>query len=126
MLFRSIAVLGIAKGQGRKAGRESLFLPGRSAPLLLDSNSPAHLLLRQIRDEAHRFAITGHRKKRAASRTRSRIEDIPGIGAKKRQALLRYFGGMKLLQQASLEDLVKVDGISVNLAHRLIEHFRNT
>ncbi|MBT6071291.1 MAG: excinuclease ABC subunit C, partial [Proteobacteria bacterium] len=62
--------------------------------------------------------------KRAATRNRSQIEDIPGIGAKKRQALLRFFGGMKLLKDASLEDLVKVEGISVNLAHRLIEHFR--
>lgn len=123
-LASDIVVLGIAKGQGRKSGRESLYLPNDSQPLFLDPKSPAHLLLRQIRDEAHRFAITGHRKKRAASRNRSQIEDIPGIGAKKRQALLRYFGGIKMLQQASLEDLVKVEGISVNLARRLVEHFR--
>ena len=123
-LATDIAILGVAKGAGRKSGRESFFLPGSSAPIVLDSTSPAHLLVRQIRDEAHRFAITGHRKKRAATRNRSQIEDIPGIGAKKRQALLRFFGGMKLLKDASLEDLVKVEGISVNLAHRLIEHFR--
>ncbi|MEK9786478.1 MAG: excinuclease ABC subunit UvrC, partial [Gammaproteobacteria bacterium] len=125
-LASDIVVLGIAKGQGRKSGRESLYLPNDSQPLFLDPKSPAHLLLRQIRDEAHRFAITGHRKKRAASRNRSQIEDIPGIGAKKRQALLRHFGGIKMLQQASLEDLVKVEGISVNLARRLVEHFRPT
>ena len=123
-LASDIVVLGIAKGQGRKSGRESLFLPGQSNPLFLDPQSPAHLLLRQIRDEAHRFAITGHRKKRAASRNRSQIEDIPGIGAKKRQALLRHFGGIKMLRQASPEELVKVEGISVNLAQRLVEHFR--
>ncbi len=123
-LASDIVVLGIAKGQGRKSGRESLYLPGQSNPLFLDPQSPAHLLLRQIRDEAHRFAITGHRKKRAASRNRSQIEDIPGIGAKKRQALLRHFGGIKLLRQASPEELVKVEGISVNLAQRLVEHFR--
>jgi excinuclease ABC subunit C len=92
--------------------------------LLLDANSPAHLLLRQIRDEAHRFAITGHRKKRNASRTRSKVEDIPGIGAKKRQALLRHFGGIKPLERATVEDLVQVDGISVNLAQRLVDHLR--
>ncbi|NBT28819.1 MAG: excinuclease ABC subunit UvrC [Gammaproteobacteria bacterium] len=123
-LASDIVVLGIAKGQGRKSGRESLFLPGQSNPLFLDPQSPAHLLLRQIRDEAHRFAITGHRKKRAASRNRSQIEDIPGIGAKKRQALLRHFGGIKMLRQASPQELVKVEGISVNLAQRLVEHFR--
>ncbi len=123
-LATDVAVIGVAKGYGRRSGRESLYLPGRKTPLLLDPSSPAHLLLRQIRDEAHRFAITGPRKKRNASRTRSKVEDIPGIGAKKRQALLRHFGGIKPLQQATIEDLVKVDGISVNLAQRLRDHFR--
>lgn len=123
-LATDVALLGIAKGSGRRSGRESLYLPGRKSPLLLDANSPAHLLLRQIRDEAHRFAITGHRKKRNASRIRSKVEDIPGIGAKKRQALLRHFGGIKPLERATVEDLVQVDGISVNLAQRLVDHLR--
>ena len=123
-LATDVALLGIAKGSGRRSGRESLYLPGHKSPLLLDGNSPAHLLLRQIRDEAHRFAITGHRKKRNASRTRSKVEDIPGIGAKKRQALLRHFGGIKPLERATVEDLVQVDGISVNLAQRLVDHLR--
>ena len=123
-LATDVALLGIAKGSGRRSGRESLYLPGHKSPLLLDGNSPAHLLLRQIRDEAHRFAITGHRKKRNASRTRSKVEDIPGIGAKKRQALLRPFGGIKPLERATVEDLVQVDGISVNLAQRLVDHLR--
>jgi len=125
-LATDIAVVGIAKGYGRRPGRESLYLPGRKSPLLLDPNSPGHLLLRQIRDEAHRFAITGHRKRRNASGTRSKVEDIPGIGAKKRRALLRHFGGIKPLQQATIEDLVKVEGISVNLAQRLFDHFRTS
>ena len=125
-LATDIAVIGIAKGYGRRSGRESIYLPSRKTPLLLDPNSPAHLFLRQIRDEAHRFAITGHRKKRNASRTRSKVEDIPGIGAKKRQALLRHFGGIKPLEQATIEDLVKVEGISVNLAQRLLDHFRTS
>ena len=123
-LATDVALLGIAKGSGRRSGRESLYLPGHKSPLLLDGNSPAHLLLRQIRDEAHRFAITGHRKKRNASRIRSKVEDIPGIGAKKRQALLRHFGGIKPLERATVEDLVQVDGISVNLAQRLVDHLR--
>ena len=123
-LATDVALIGIAKGSGRRSGRESLYLPGRKSPLLLDPNSPAHLLLRQIRDEAHRFAITGHRKKRNASRTKSKVEDIPGIGAKKRQALLRHFGGIKPLERATVEDLVQVEGISVNLAQRLVDHFR--
>ena len=123
-LATDVMLIGIAKGSGRKSGRESLFLPGRKTPLVLDPSSPAHLMLRQIRDEAHRFAITGHRKKRNASRTRSKVEDIPGIGAKKRQALLRHFGGIRPLQSATVEELVKVDGISVNVAKRLVEHFR--
>ena len=123
-LATDVALIGVAKGSGRRSGRESLYLPGRKAPLLLDASSPAHLLLRQIRDEAHRFAITGHRKKRNASRTRSKVEDIPGIGAKKRQALLRHFGGIKPLARATVEDLVQVDGISVNLAQRLVDHLR--
>ncbi len=123
-LATDVALLGIAKGSGRRSGRESLYLPGRKSPLLLDATSPAHLLLRQIRDEAHRFAITGHRKKRNASRTRSKVEDIPGIGSKKRQALLRHFGGIKPLERATVEDLVQVDGISVNLAQRLVDHLR--
>ena len=124
-LATDVKLIGIAKGSGRKSGRESLFLPGRKTPLVLDPNSPAHLLLRQIRDEAHRFAITGHRKKRNTSRTRSQVEDIPGIGAKKRQALLRHFGGIRPLESATVEELVKVDGISVNLAQRLVDHFRS-
>jgi excinuclease ABC subunit C len=124
-LATDVMLIGIAKGSSRKSGRESLFLPGRKTPLVLDPNSPAHLLLRQIRDEAHRFAITGHRKKRNTSRTRSKVEDIPGIGAKKRQALLRHFGGIRPLETATVEELVKVDGISVNLAQRLVDHFRS-
>ncbi|HCK75864.1 MAG TPA: excinuclease ABC subunit C [Gammaproteobacteria bacterium] len=123
-LASDVALIGIAKGYGRRPGRESLYLPGCKSPLLLDPSSPAHLLLRQIRDEAHRFAITGHRKKRNASRTKSKVEDIPGIGTKKRQALLRHFGGIKLLERATIEDLVQVDGINVNLAQRLVDHFR--
>ncbi len=120
---QGVSIVGIAKGRSRKSGRERLFLPGQKSPLILGSASPARLLLQQIRDEAHRFAITGHRKKRSAMRARSRLEDVPGIGAKKRQALLRHFGGMKPIAQATVEELMKVDGINLNLARRVTEYF---
>ena len=82
-LATDVALIGIAKGSGRRSGRESLYLPDHKSPFLLDATSPAHLLLRQIRDEAHRFAITGHRQRRAKARNQSLLEDIAGVGAKK-------------------------------------------
>ena len=123
-LLENIPVAGIAKGRSRKPGRERLFLPGRQRPLVLDSDSPALLLLQQIRDEAHRFAITGHRKKRTASRTSSALEQIPGVGAKRRQALLNHFGGLQQVRRAAPEDLAGVTGISLALANRIYQHYR--
>ena len=123
-LLHDITVVGIAKGRSRKSGRERLFLPGKRAPLILPVDAPARLLLQHVRDEAHRFAITGHRKKRSAARTHSRLEDVPGIGSKKRQALLRHFGGMRPIIHATIDELMKVDGINQQLAKRIVEYFQ--
>ncbi|HIL19390.1 MAG TPA: excinuclease ABC subunit UvrC [Gammaproteobacteria bacterium] len=123
-LLHDITVVGIAKGRSRKSGRERLFLPGKRAPLILPVDAPARLLLQHVRDEAHRFAITGHRKKRSAARIHSRLEDVPGIGSKKRHALLRYFGGMRPIAHATIDELLKVDGINRQLAKRIIEYFQ--
>jgi excinuclease ABC subunit C len=119
LAIQGVALLGVAKGKERKAGWERLFLPGRDRPLLLKPDSPALLLIQQIRDEAHRFAITGHRRRRAKARVTSTLEEIPGIGEKKRQALLRHLGGLQGVVRAGIDDLVRVPGISRQLAARV-------
>ena len=112
-------VVAVAKGRARKPGAERLFLPGRDKPILLPADSPALLLIQQIRDEAHRFAITGHRQRRAKKRTTSRLEEIPGLGPKKRRELLRQFGGLQGVMGAGVDDLTKVRGISRSLAESI-------
>lgn len=112
-------LLAIAKGEGRKAGLERFFVPGSEAPLTLQCDSPALHLLQQIRDEAHRFAITGHRARRDKKRRASSLEDIEGIGAKRRRLLLNQFGGLQGLKEASIDDLVKTPGISKHLAKKI-------
>jgi excinuclease ABC subunit C len=112
-------VVAVAKGRARRAGAEQLFLPGSSRAMALPSDSPALLLIQQIRDEAHRFAITGHRQRRAKARNTSRLESIPGLGPKKRRELLRQFGGLQGVIAASIDDLVKVRGISRTLAETI-------
>ena len=93
-------MVGVAKGLDRKPGRERLYLPDRAAPLRLPPSSPALHLIQQLRDEAHRFAITGHRARRQKARTHSPLEDIPGLGPKKRRELLRQFGGLQAVTRA--------------------------
>ncbi len=116
-------LLGITKGLGRKASLDSLILPGAKAPLILPPESGALHLVQQIRDEAHRFAISGHRARRAKKRMRSVLEDIPGVGSKRRQNLLRAFGGLQGISAAGIEDLAAVDGISTQLAGSIYEYF---
>lgn len=116
-----VILIAVAKGPTRKPGMETLFMPGRDQPLLLVADSGALHLIQRIRDEAHRFAITGHRKKRAKIRTSSRLEEIPGIGPKRRRELLRHFGGLQGVLKANIEELAKVPGFSMDLAKRLYD-----
>ncbi len=118
-----VTAVGIAKGPERKPGLETLFLSGENHPFILPADSAALHLAQQIRDEAHRFAITGHRQRRAKARATSVLEHIPGIGPKRRQALLRQFGGVKQLARTGVEDIAGVDGINAELAQRIYDAF---
>jgi len=114
-----LKVVAVAKGRARRPGAERLFLPGESRPLSLPADSPALLLIQQLRDEAHRFAITGHRQRRGKARRTSRLEEIPGLGPKRRRDLLKQFGGLQGVIAAGVDDLVKVHGISRRLAETI-------
>lgn len=118
-----VFVVAVAKGPNRRPGEEQLFLPGSATPLRLPTDSPALHLIQQIRDEAHRFAVTGHRLRRGKARTRSALEDIPGVGPKRRRELLRQFGGLNQVARAGIADLAKVPGISGALAERIYLNF---
>lgn len=120
-----IPLLGIAKGATRKAGEETLFLAGDDAEYTLPPTSPALHLLQQVRDEAHRFAITGHRQRRRKARTTSVLETIPGLGPKRRQILLKQFGGLQGIASAGIDDLSKVSGINTALAERIYDAFHS-
>jgi len=114
-----LAVASVAKGLGRRPGLETLHLAGRARPLQLPPDAPALHLVQQIRDEAHRFAITGHRQRRGKTRRVSPLEAIPGLGPKRRRELLRQLGGLREIERAGVEDLARVPGISTALAERI-------
>jgi len=118
-----ILLVGIAKGEGRKPGLEQLFVEGKDEPIIVKKDNVGFHLIQQIRDEAHRFAISGHRAKRAKKRITSSLEDIEGIGAQKRKNLLVYFGGIERIKNASIEEIIMVDGIDKKLAEKIYDYF---
>jgi excinuclease ABC subunit C len=118
-----ILLVGIAKGEGRKPGLEQLFLEGKNEPIIVKKDNVGFHLIQQIRDEAHRFAISGHRAKRAKKRITSSLEDIEGIGSQKRKNLLVYFGGIERIKNASIEEIIMVDGIDKKLAEKIYDYF---
>ena len=123
--IEGLTIIGIAKGPSRKAGLETLCLSDQKREIILPSDSPALHLIQQIRDEAHRFAITGHRQRRKKKRNTSPLEDIPGLGPKRRQQLLRQFGGLQEVARAGVEDLASLQGISRDLAQLIYDRFHS-
>ncbi|GAB0056831.1 UvrABC system protein C [Candidatus Magnetaquicoccaceae bacterium FCR-1] len=115
----------IAKGPDRDAGKETLFLPGRSEAIILPERSSVLFMLQNIRDEAHRFAVTYHRGSRGKELVRSALDDIPGVGPNRKKALLRRFGSVRALRAADVEELEAVPGISAALAETIVHHLRN-
>jgi excinuclease ABC subunit C len=116
-----LLLLGVAKGVTRKPGFETLYLNDAAHELTLPADSPALHLIQQIRDEAHRFAITGHRARRGKARRTSTLEEIPGVGPKRRRELLKHFGGLQELTRASSEEIAKVPGVSKKLAESIYD-----
>jgi excinuclease ABC subunit C len=124
--IEGVCVAGVAKGADRRPGQERLFLAAEEHPRILPADSPALHLIQRIRDEAHRFAITGHRQRRAKARTHSVLETVPGLGPRKRRELLRQFGGLQGVVRAGVDDLAKVHGIGRKLAQSIYDTLHAT
>lgn len=123
-LDKAPQLVGVAKGEGRKPGLETLILGDTETSFSLEGDSPALHLIQHIRDESHRFAITGHRNRRQKTRNTSTLESIPGIGPKRRKALLQHLGGLQEVKGASVAELVKVPGISIEMAQTIHDALR--
>ena len=123
--INNVMIVGVAKGPDRKAGMEKIILPNRELPVDVKSGASALLLIQQIRDEAHRFAITGHRQRRGKAQRQSTLEEISGLGPKRRQALLKQFGGLQGVTRAGVDALASIDGISRQLAQRIYDTFHH-
>ncbi|HUN25823.1 MAG TPA: excinuclease ABC subunit UvrC [Steroidobacteraceae bacterium] len=120
--FEDLTLVGVAKGPDRRPGQERLFVHGAAAPRMLEPHSPALRLIQRIRDEAHRFAISGHRRRRARRYSESILEDVPGLGPAKRRALLRHFGGLQGVLRAAMAEFEQVEGIGAALARSIYDH----
>jgi excinuclease ABC subunit C len=117
-----ITLIGVAKGVDRRAGQEQLFLLGQDTPTILPPDSRALHLIQRVRDEAHRFAIAGHRKRRAKRHSQSILETIPGLGPVKRRELLKQFGGLQGILRAGIDDFIQIRGLGRELAQVIYEH----
>jgi len=117
-----VTLVGISKGPDRDAGREHFYLPDKE-PFRLDPKSPVLYYLQRLRDEAHRFVIGGHRKKRSAAIGANPLDEIAGVGAGRKRALLQHFGSARAVSAASLADLSAVDGVSATLAKKIFDFF---
>jgi len=120
--FADLTLVGVAKGPERRAGQERLFVYGLERAVVPEAHGPASRLIQRIRDEAHRFAITGHRRRRARRYNESVLEAVPGLGPAKRRALLKHFGGLQGIMRAGVADLTQVSGIGATLARMVYEH----
>ncbi|GFO72361.1 excinuclease ABC subunit C [Bathymodiolus japonicus methanotrophic gill symbiont] len=121
----NVMIVGVSKGPDRKAGMEKMILPGQQQPIDVTPGASGLLLIQHIRDEAHRFAITGHRTRRGKAKKQSTLETIAGLGPKRRQILLRQFGGMQGISRSGVDALCSVDGISRQLAQRIYDTFHH-
>jgi excinuclease ABC subunit C len=119
---QGLAVVGVAKGADRRPGQERLFRPGEPIPIVLEADSAALHFIQRVRDEAHRFAITGHRRRRARRYRESILETVPGLGPARRRAILTHFGGLQGVMRAGAADLEKVTGVGAAMARSIYDH----
>jgi excinuclease ABC subunit C len=112
----SLPITGLAKEN------EELFLPGQPWPVVLPRDSQALFLVQRVRDEAHRFAVTFHRQRRTKSSLQSSLDEVPGVGPKRRKSLIRHFGSLRAVKEATVEEIASVEGISSTLAHQIKTH----
>ena len=125
LAINNVMIVGVSKGPDRKPGMEKLLVTGQQQPLDIDPGASCLLLIQHIRDEAHRFAITGHRQRRGKAKKQSVLESIEGLGVKRRQLLLKQFGGLQGIANAGADALGSINGISKQLAQRIYEHFHH-